>query len=209
MRDRRRSGTDWLSPEAYNSLSNEEKLALAARRSLQRKERFQHPRPGRRKPRRSVGGYVRYQAKIILGAIAAIFVVGWLSDSGLSLPNEPTKIASITESFGYCKWGGGTNCVVDGDTFYLAGQKIRIADIDAPETHDYRCPSELELGNRASDRLHTLLNSGAISMSGIGRDRDVYGRLLRNVAVNGQDVGETLIDEGLAHRYVSGKLPWC
>ena len=31
---------------------------------------------------------------------------------------------------------------VDGDTIWLKRKKIRIADIDAPETHDPRCASE-------------------------------------------------------------------
>ena len=35
----------------------------------------------------------------------------------------------------------------------------------------------------------TLLNSGAVTMTSIDRDRDVYGRLLRNFALGGQDVG--------------------
>jgi endonuclease YncB( thermonuclease family) len=65
--------------------------------------------------------------------------------------------AGVRASFSYCKWGGGTNCVVDGDTFCIGGQKVRIADIDAPETHDYRCRSELELGERAARDLQALL----------------------------------------------------
>ena len=113
------------------------------------------------------------------------------------------------QAFGYCKWGGGTNCVVDGDTFYLNGAKVRIADIDAPETHDYHCRSELELGERAARELQALLNSGAVTMTSIDRDRDVYGRLLRNVRVNGQDVGKTLISAGFARAYASGRRPWC
>lgn len=112
-------------------------------------------------------------------------------------------------SFGYCKWGGGTNCVVDGDTFYLGGDKVRIAGIDAPETHDYGCESELALGNRATEMLHSLLNSGPVTMTSIDRDRDVYGRLLRNVAVNGQDVGEAMVSAGVAREYASGRRPWC
>jgi endonuclease YncB( thermonuclease family) len=111
--------------------------------------------------------------------------------------------------FSYCKWGGGTNCVVDGDTFWIAGQKVRIADIDAPETHDYRCRSELELGERAARKLQALLNSGAVTMSRIDRNRDVYGRLLRNVSVNGRDVGDTLVSDGLARWYRGGRRPWC
>ncbi len=85
-------------------------------------------------------------------------------------------------AFGYCQWGGGTNCVVDGDTFWIGGEKVRIAGIDAPETHPSRCEYEARLGNAATGRLHALLNSGAVTMTTIDRDRDVYGRLLRNVA---------------------------
>jgi hypothetical protein len=115
----------------------------------------------------------------------------------------------VRASFSYCKWGGGTNCVVDGDTFWIGGRKVRIAGIDAPETHDYRCWSELELGERAARDLQALLNSGAVTMTSIDRDRDVYGRLLRNVQVNGRDVGETLIAGGVARAYAGGRRPWC
>jgi endonuclease YncB( thermonuclease family) len=112
-------------------------------------------------------------------------------------------------SFDYCKWGGGTNCVVDGDTFYLNGEKVRIAGIDAPETHPPRCDYEARLGDQACVGLHALLNSGAVTMTGIGRDRDVYGRLLRNVAVDGEDVGEAMISAGVAREYGSGRRSWC
>jgi endonuclease YncB( thermonuclease family) len=112
--------------------------------------------------------------------------------------------------FGSCTWGGGTNCVVDGDTIHVNGAKIRIADIDAPEVHDnYRCAAELALGQRAAVRLRQLLNSGVVTMSRIDRDRDVYGRYLRNVQVDGRDVGAVLVHEGLAHVYRGYKLPWC
>jgi endonuclease YncB( thermonuclease family) len=128
----------------------------------------------------------------------------------------------VRASFGYCKWGGGTNCVVDGDTFWIGGDKVRIAGIDAPETHDYRCASELALGDRATETLHALLNSGAVTMTviedfaqsgtlseGRARDRDRYGRLLRNVAVDGADVGEAMVGAGVAREYAGGRRPWC
>jgi endonuclease YncB( thermonuclease family) len=125
------------------------------------------------------------------------------------VPDQVRGSGAVTASFGYCKWGGGTNCVVDGDTFYINGDKVRIAGIDAPETHDNRCESELALGNQATEKLHALLNSGAVTMTSIDRDRDVYGRLLRNVSVNGQDVGGTMVSAGVAREYGSGRRPWC
>ena len=87
--------------------------------------------------------------------------------------------------------------------------KIRIAGIDAPETHDYGCPEELMLGDRATDRLQILLNGGTVTLSSIDRDEDVYGRKLREVAVDGSDVGDTLISEGLARAYGGGRRIRC
>ena len=112
-------------------------------------------------------------------------------------------------SFSNCHVGGGYNCVVDGDTIWLEGQKIRIADIDTPETHDFRCSSEKELGDRATIRLRQLLNNGSVTLQPIDRDEDRYGRKLRIVLVDGTSVGDTLVGEGLARWYGSGRQPWC
>ena len=46
-------------------------------------------------------------------------------------------------------------------------------------------------------------------MTSIDRDRDVYGRLLRNVAVGGSDVGEALISVGLGREYAGVSRPSC
>ncbi len=116
---------------------------------------------------------------------------------------------AIHASFGYCHTGGGTNCVVDGDTIWLGGEKIRVADIDAPETHPARCAEEQALGDRATRRLQQLLNTGAVSLVAIDRDRDKYGRKLRIVLVDGRSVGDRLVDEGLARWYAGGRRPWC
>jgi endonuclease YncB( thermonuclease family) len=99
--------------------------------------------------------------------------------------------------------------VVDGDTFWINGEKVRIAGIDAPETHDYGCESELALGDRATEKLQALLNSGAVTMTSIDRDRDVYGRLLRDVQVNGADVGAAMVSAGVAREYAGGRRSWC
>ena len=145
-------------------------------------------------------------AVVIAGATAwELKPASWGSEP----TTTPSGATEVRASFGFCHTGGGTNCVVDGDTIWLEGQNIRIADIDAPETHEYGCPEEKALGDRATRRLQELVNSGPVSLSSIDRDQDVYGRKLRLVYVNGESVGETLVSEGLAHRYVRGKGPWC
>ncbi|MDB5715600.1 MAG: thermonuclease family protein [Sphingomonadales bacterium] len=111
--------------------------------------------------------------------------------------------------FGYCFSGGGTNCVVDGDTFWIDGEKVRIADIDAPETHQPRCPQEKALGDAATERLHALLNAGSFRLASISRDTDRYGRKLRIVVRNGSSIGEELVAEGLAREWDGARHPWC
>jgi micrococcal nuclease len=115
----------------------------------------------------------------------------------------------VRADFSFCHTGGGYNCVVDGDTLYLEGVKIRIADIDAPETHDPKCADEKSLGDRATQRLISLVNSGDVTLAPIDRDEDGYGRKLRIVKVDGESVGETLVDDGLARWYAGGRRPWC
>ena len=46
-------------------------------------------------------------------------------------------------------------------------------------------------------------------MTSIDRHRDVYGRLLRDVQVDGADVGDALIGAGVARDYGSGRRGWC
>jgi micrococcal nuclease len=112
--------------------------------------------------------------------------------------------------FSTCRSGGYPNCVVDGDTFWLAGEKIRIADIDTPETHPAHCAAEADLGNRATERLRDLLNAGSFILASIDRDTDKYGRKLRIVERGGSSLGALLVSEGLARPYSGGyRQSWC
>lgn len=111
--------------------------------------------------------------------------------------------------FGICHTGGGRNCVVDGDTAWINGVKVRIADIDAPETHPPRCRREAQLGNRATRRLAELLSQGPFRLVPIKRDQDRYGRKLRVIVRGGQSIGDQLVREGLARTYDGRRRPWC
>lgn len=149
-------------------------------------------------------------------AIAAAAVLGVplldraLDDAWRAAPTRwPDGRLRIEAEFSLCHEGGGRNCVVDGDTVWIAGEKVRIAGIDAPETHEPRCAAEAELGRRAALRLQALLSSGPLTATPIARDRDPNGRLLRNIAVGGRDVGKALVGEGLAREYRGRKTGWC
>jgi micrococcal nuclease len=141
---------------------------------------------------------------------AAFFVFWNMGQTLASLPASKMFPQIKNERFGACGYIARDNCVIDGDTFYFVGQKIRIADIDAPETSGAQCASEAELGARATLRLRELLNAGPFDLRAYQtRDADQYGRKLRLVMRDGRSLGDTLVAEGLARRWNGRRLPWC
>lgn len=100
--------------------------------------------------------------------------------------------------------------VIDGDTFVVAGEHIRLSEIDAPEIHG-RCGAETALAAMARSRLTKLLNHRTIMIDREGIDR--YGRTLATVMSDGVDVSEVLYREGLARRWTvrwnHDRSPWC
>ena len=58
----------------------------------------------------------------------------------------------IAAALAVCARGPRDHCVHDGDTVWLDGEKIRIADIDTPELNG-ECASERKLALRARNRL--------------------------------------------------------
>lgn len=98
--------------------------------------------------------------------------------------------------------------VHDGDTLRCNGEKVRIANIDAPELPgSSRCDGrraggrnpawcDYRLGLRSRDALCALVLKGQVRIWRQGTDR--YGRTIARVTVNGQDVGGYLVSKGLA-----------
>ncbi len=101
-------------------------------------------------------------------------------------------------------------CVVDGDTLWLEGVKIRVADIDTPEISQPKCPYEKELGELATERFIELLNAGPVTIARMsGPDEDRYGRKLRVILRDDRSLGAQLVIEGLAHEWGGNRLSWC
>lgn len=100
---------------------------------------------------------------------------------------------------------------IDGDTIEIDGETIRILNIDTPEIRHAQCDAERRLGEVAKNRVRQLLSSGAIGIrrGDGGRMTDKYGRTLAVVDVNGVDLGEQLIAEGLARPWTGKRRPWC
>lgn len=129
------------------------------------------------------------------------------------LSAEPAESKQVpignSETFSLCGDGPRINCVVDGDTFWFNHTKIRIADIDTPETHPSRCAEEQRLGDAATQRLQALLNEGPFQLVSIDRDEDVYGRKLRIVERSGESLGAQIVADGLARPWTGRRKPWC
>ncbi|MBB4577262.1 thermonuclease family protein [Rhizobium lentis] len=152
-----------------------------------------------------------------MAVISAIVVAaaGWLAFggagnlSGLPAVAKTPVTDSSSAAFSICGDGRHVNCVVDGDTFWFQGEKIRIADIDTPELSPPRCEAERIKGEAAKARLLALLNAGNFSLAAGSREEDKYGRKLRTVLRSGHSLGDTLVNEGLARRWDGARHGWC
>ena len=150
-------------------------------------------------------------AAYAFGVFAAVFAMGMVITN---LPlnaggDEPLNGGDFRASMDICGMVRHT-CVVDGDTIWFGGTKIRIADIDTPEISSPKCDYEYDLGIKARDRLRELLDNRAFSLRTIGgRDEDRYGRKLRVVVQHGRSVGDVLVEEGLARTWTGRRQPWC
>ena len=86
--------------------------------------------------------------------------------------------------------------VTDGDSLTVLVDsrqvKIRLVGIDAPERGQ-------AFGTVATNRLKHLTHGKRVTLLNFGKDR--YGRVLAVAFSDGRDVGQILIDEGLAWRY--------
>jgi endonuclease YncB( thermonuclease family) len=128
-----------------------------------------------------------------------------------------TLTAASAETF-----DGDRIFVMDGDTVALpcdvpakgCSEKIRLLEIDAPESFRPSCDAEGVAGLKAKERLAALIRGTKVEVSRNGTDR--YGRTLGNLKVGAGDVGAILMKEGLALRYEAGRAAkasrishWC
>lgn len=140
-------------------------------------------------------------------SIAAVLAMGAFAFA--APPSAAFGADPEAAQFAHCAGPGRVTCVVDGDTIWYRGTKIRLSDINAPEVSKPACPAEAALGARATQRLTELLNAGTFSLARQGRDVDRYGRLLRVVTRRGASLGGTLESEGLAERWQGKRSSWC
>ncbi len=99
---------------------------------------------------------------------------------------------------------------IDGDTLRDGSERYRIANLDAPELSPRaRCGAEAELALRARAAAERMLaQARRVTAEPVGR-RDVYGRVVAYVQVDGADLGEALIEAGLARPWRGRASDFC
>ena len=96
------------------------------------------------------------------------------------------------------------SCVVDGNTFWYGGEFMRLQAVNPPATQ-VACAANT--ADAARDRLMKLLNTGEIFVFRYGTDTE--GHTLTQVLVEGREVGQTLIAEGLAQPSTASTGAFC
>ena len=95
--------------------------------------------------------------------------------------------------------GNSVPIIVDADTVYLGGDKIRLQGLDAPET-DQACLDAdgraFQCGLAAKTALEKRFGNHAWTCHSSGVDR--YGRTLATCSADDEDVGRWLVHEGWA-----------
>ncbi len=91
--------------------------------------------------------------------------------------------------------------VVDGDTLAIAGERVRLRGIDAPETRQTcsRDGRRWTCGKAATKAMRRLVGRDPVRCE--VRDRDRYGRAVATCYAGGQDLQRELVRQGLALAY--------
>lgn len=94
------------------------------------------------------------------------------------------------------EFSGKVVALSDGDTITVLNDrkqiKVRLEGIDAPEKSQ-------AFGNKSKDALADLIGRKEVSIHATGIDK--YGRTLGRVIIEGQDVSELMVAQGMAWHY--------
>lgn len=150
---------------------------------------------------------------VVLSASVGAVLLAWGASTyfGYAAPSGPIQPAQIR--------------VLDGDTIRVHGKTYRLVGFDTPEAGTgARCESERLLADRATARLQQIVTAGNIELKQIpcscppgteGTQQCNLGRLCGVLTSRGRDVGNILIEEGLAHALICGETRcpprklWC
>lgn len=118
---------------------------------------------------------------------------------GLTLATLPASAAPSAS----VETVAGPARVVDGDTLDIAGTRVRLEGIDAPEAAQTCAGGWLgrwSCGTKATNALDRLVKGGDVRCDGVGRDK--YGRLLGICFAGAVEINAALVRDGHAWAFV-------
>lgn len=140
---------------------------------------------GRKRPPRRGFRLSRSFWMLLFAGVGALALYAWLPEAPFDLDGQPLV--------------GPVERVADGDTIEIAGQRIRLTGLDAPEW-DQTCTAtdgaRWTCGRAAADRMRQLVRGETLSCTPHGHDR--YRRLLATCRAGKADIAEALVRDGLA-----------
>ena len=104
--------------------------------------------------------------------------------------------------------------VIDGDTIEVCNlngtERIRIANLDAPESYRPSCAKEKLAGIQAKQAAIQFFMRPSVDLDIQRRSTDRYGRSIADVSVNGKDFRQHMIAEGHGVQWqFNEKHDWC
>jgi endonuclease YncB( thermonuclease family) len=145
--------------------------------------------------------------------LAAAMLLGVVAGCSTALQRESGRSANMSGPIAV-----KVVSVTDGDTLRVdvpgwpdivgRDMPVRVAGIDAPEVRG-ECTDEIKLARRATDLSESLLTrADQVELREIRRGK--YFRLLAEVWVDGENLGDRLIEAGLARVYHGkSRKSWC
>jgi endonuclease YncB( thermonuclease family) len=139
----------------------------------------------------------------VFGAVIVTAALAWIAlGYTVAPPSLPSATAAETANM-------LVTSVYDGDTFRMGAERIRVIGMDAPEIGEgAKCAREQDDAVKARDFLAQEITRSSVRLEREGHD--TYGRTLARVFIDGRDISDVMIAQGLARRYSQAEHGrWC